>query len=123
MVCHCVGPGATVQRNTICGNAPWIKSGSTRCQPASRLFTNRYRARSFGLKSMAVSIKEPLQMFSSDKLRGAWKALVGFEGNLCSAAGRVRRADVDFAAMTRLLRFFRPSHQHTAFSATLLLMA
>src|ERR1700720_546089 len=24
--------------------------------------------------------------------------------------------------MTRLLRFFRPSHQHTAFSATLLLM-
>src|SRR5260370_10171963 len=25
--------------------------------------------------------------------------------------------------MTRLLRFFRPSHQHTAFSATLLLMA
>jgi putative peptidoglycan lipid II flippase len=27
------------------------------------------------------------------------------------------------AAMTRLLRFFRPSHQHTAFSATLLLMS
>src|SRR5271157_1887168 len=25
--------------------------------------------------------------------------------------------------MTRLLRFFRPSHQHTAFSATLLLMS
>ena len=24
--------------------------------------------------------------------------------------------------MTRLLRFFRPSHQHTAFSATLLMM-
>ena len=24
--------------------------------------------------------------------------------------------------MTRFLRFFRPSHQHTAFSATLLLM-
>src|SRR5258708_38734686 len=25
--------------------------------------------------------------------------------------------------MTKLLRFFRPSHQHTAFSATLLLMS
>jgi putative peptidoglycan lipid II flippase len=25
--------------------------------------------------------------------------------------------------MTRLLRFFRPSHQHTAYSATLLLMS
>ena len=25
--------------------------------------------------------------------------------------------------MMRLLRFFRPSHQHTAFSATLLLMS
>jgi putative peptidoglycan lipid II flippase len=28
-----------------------------------------------------------------------------------------------FQIMTRLLRFFRPSHQHTAFSATLLLMS
>src|SRR5271155_5481667 len=30
---------------------------------------------------------------------------------------------INLRPMTRLLRFFRPSHQHTAFSATLLLMS
>jgi len=39
--------------------------------------------------------------------------LVGFERN---------RISVNLRLMTRLLRFFLPSHQHTAFSATLLLM-
>src|SRR5271168_4571647 len=63
-----------------------------------------------------VSIKEPSPPDSSDKVRRGCKPLVGFEGNSHPAYLNLR-------PMTRLLRFFRPSHQHTAFSATLLLMS
>src|SRR5271168_176979 len=62
-----------------------------------------------------VSIKEPSPPDSSDKVRRGCKPLVGFEGNS-------RPAQVNLRPMTRLLRFFRPSHQHSAYSATLLLM-
>jgi putative peptidoglycan lipid II flippase len=36
---------------------------------------------------------------------------------------QTRRREPNLRLMTRLLRFFRPSHQHTALSATLLMMA
>src|SRR3984957_12756203 len=63
-----------------------------------------------------VSIKEPSQPDWNDKLGCRCEPLVGFEGNSLPA-------HVNLRPMTRLLRFFRPSHQHTAFSATLLLMS
>ena len=88
-------------------------------------FIHRSLARSVtGLKITAVSIREPLKLLSTDKPFCRSQALVGFEGNLRSAGGYERGlAGRRSAAMTRLLRFFRPSHQHTAFSATLLLMS